>query len=146
MVRSIKGQLQNLVRHERPKAFQRNYGLRSIGSATREEVERYVRGQVNHHPMVDFRVREMLQTVQIDNPCIDLSEPRQNAHAIYWYNLHVCFVNEERCREIQKETLQKMREMIRRVAEKKGASLIESGNCAGPYSSDGFMPSERITG
>ena len=32
-----------------------------------------------------------------------LTELRQNAHARYWYNLHVCFVNEGRCMEIHRE-------------------------------------------
>jgi REP element-mobilizing transposase RayT len=127
MVRSVKGRLQYFFRQKLSKAFQRNYGLRSIGSAKREEVERYVRGQIDHHPMVDARVQEMLRTLQISNPHVDLSAPRQNAHALYWYNLHVCFVNEERCREFCKETLEKMRTMILRAAEKKGHLLSRAG-------------------
>ncbi len=39
LVWSVKGRLQHLVRAEYPKAFQRNYGLRSLGSASREVVE-----------------------------------------------------------------------------------------------------------
>ena len=50
LVRSVKGRLQYLVRRERPKAFQRNYSLRSVGSATRADVENYVRTQPGHHP------------------------------------------------------------------------------------------------
>jgi REP element-mobilizing transposase RayT len=127
LARSIKGRLQYLVRQERPRAFRRNYGLRSVGSAKRDAVERYVRGQVDHHPMADARLREMLQGLQIDNPHIDLSAPRQNAHALYWYNLHVCFMNDERCRELRRDTLQKMRAMILRAAEKKGHFLSRAG-------------------
>lgn len=51
LVWSVKGRLQHLLARQHPKVFRRNYGLRSIGSATREAVERYVRSQVEHHPM-----------------------------------------------------------------------------------------------
>ena len=127
LVWSVKGRLQHLVRREYPKAFQRNYGLRSVGSATREAVEGYVRSQVGHHPMADPRVQETLQAVQIDNGGVDLSEPRQNAHARYWYNLHVCFVNEGRCMEIQSRPLRRMHDMILRAAARKGTFLSRAG-------------------
>jgi REP element-mobilizing transposase RayT len=127
LVWSVKGRLQHLVRREYPKAFQRNYGLRSVGSATREAIEGYVRSQVGHHPMADPRVQETLQAVQIDNGGVDLSEPRQNAHARYWYNLHVCFVNEGRCMEIQSRPLRRMHDMILRAAAKKGHLLSRAG-------------------
>ena len=78
LVRSVKGRLQHLVRRRQPRAFRRNYGLRSIGSATRERVEQYVRSQAEHHPMADPRVQETLRAVQIDNPRIDLSAGAPN--------------------------------------------------------------------
>ena len=127
LVRSVKGRLQHLVGRERPKAFRRNYGLRSVGSATREAVEQYVCSQVDHHPMADPRVQEMLRTVQIDNSQVDLSAPRRNAHAMYWYNLHVCFVNEGRCREIRGEPLRRMREMVLKAAAKKRHLVSRAG-------------------
>ena len=55
IVWSVKGRLQHALQRQRPKAFRRNYGLRSIGSATRDAVEHYVRSQVAHHPMADLR-------------------------------------------------------------------------------------------
>ena len=57
LVWSVKGRLQHLVRRQYPRAFQRNYGLRSVGSAAREAIEGYVRSQVTHHPMADPRCR-----------------------------------------------------------------------------------------
>ena len=96
LVRSVKGRLQYLVRSERPKAFQRNYCLRSVGSAAREAVEDYVRGQPGHHPMSDPRVQAVLERNQICNPHVDLSRSRQGDHAIYWYNLHIVLVHAER--------------------------------------------------
>ena len=51
LIRSVKGRLQHLIRQRLPKAFRRNYCLRSIGSATREIVEEYVASQLGHHRM-----------------------------------------------------------------------------------------------
>jgi REP element-mobilizing transposase RayT len=127
LVWSVKGRLQHLLREERPKAFRRNYGLRSLGSTTRERVEQYVQSQVEHHPMADARVQELLRSLQINNTAVDLSARRQNAHAVYWYNLHVCFVAEGRCTEIRREPLEQMRDMILRVAAKKGHLLSRAG-------------------
>ena len=123
LVWSVKGRLQHLVRPEHPKAFQRNYGLRSLGSTTREVVEQYVQSQVEHHPMADPRMQEMFRGLQIHNSEVDLAAPRRNAHARYWYNLHVCFVNDGRHGEFQSETLQRMRRMIAAAALKKGHLL-----------------------
>ncbi len=54
-------------------------------------IEQYIAGQIEHHPMADPGVQERLHGYQINNPEVDLSAARQNAHAIYWYNLQVCF-------------------------------------------------------
>ena len=64
LVRSVKGRLQYLVRGEHPKAFQRNYCLRSVGSVTRETVENYVCGQPGHHPMADPSVQAVFERNQ----------------------------------------------------------------------------------
>ncbi len=127
VVWSVKGRLQHLVRREHPKAFRRNYALRSVGSATREVIEQYIAGQVEHHPMADPKVQEWLQGYQVNNPEVDLSAARQNAHALFWYNLQVCFVNEGRWREIRAEVLADMRDMIVRASGKKGHLLSRAG-------------------
>ncbi len=124
---SVKGRLQHAVQGERPKAFRRNYSLRSIGSATRETVEQYVRSQVAHHPMADSRVQEILRAVQIHDPSVDLSVSRRSAHGLYWYNLQVCFINDGRCTEIRPEPLLGMREMIVKSAAKHGHLLSTGG-------------------
>lgn len=127
VVRSIKGRLQYLVRKAQPKAFRRNYGLRSLGSASRSVVEQYVGSQTEHQPMADPAVQSMVCSLQLDNPQVDLSQPSRNAHSLCWYNLHVCFVNDGRCRETRKETLNRMREMILRASAKKGHRLSRAG-------------------
>ena len=55
-----------------------------------------------------------------------LTDLRQNAHARYWYNLHVCFVNDGRCLEIHRERLQ-LHDVILRAAAKKGHLLSRAG-------------------
>jgi hypothetical protein len=39
LVWSVKGRLQHLVRRRYPRAFQQNYGLRSVALAAREAIE-----------------------------------------------------------------------------------------------------------
>jgi len=123
LLRLLKGRLQHIVREAMPKAFRRNYGLRSIGSAKRDVVEAYISGQVEHHPMADERVQARLPKHQREFPGVDLSVPRGSAHGRYWYNLHVVLANEGRWMEIEKETLRRLGATIERAAEKHGHAL-----------------------
>jgi hypothetical protein len=82
LVQRLKGRLQYLVRESHPKAFQRNYALRSFGSATREAVESYVASQLQHHRMPDPRVQALLERFQIVNPDVDLCRSRSTSHGI----------------------------------------------------------------
>ncbi|MBP88069.1 MAG: hypothetical protein CMJ64_15315 [Planctomycetaceae bacterium] len=116
----VKGRLQRLVRDTIPNAFQRNYGLRSIGSTRREKLDHYLASQLNHHPMADERVNERLKRYQIHHPHLDLSNPRQTSHAQYWYNLHIVLVNDGRYMEIRDELLQGLQKMIVNAANAKG--------------------------
>ncbi len=127
LVRSVKGRLQYLVRGNRPKAFQRNYSLRSVGSVTRETVENYVSGQPGRHPMADARVQAIIERNQLCNPHVDLSRPRKGDHAMYWYNLHIVMVHTERFREVREEQLAARRAMIIGVCEKQGYLLSRGG-------------------
>jgi len=96
MMRSIKGRLQHLIRGRQPKAFQRNYAVRSIGAATRSVMEDSVARQSERHPMVDPRVQELLARYQKSFPNVDLSRPVFSAHGEYWYVLHLVAVNDGR--------------------------------------------------
>ncbi len=127
LVRSVKGRLQYQVRGERPKAFQRNYCLRSVGSVTREAVENYVRAQAGHHSMADPRVQAVFERNQLCNPHVDLSLPREGDHAIYWYNLHMVLVHTERFREVCEERIAARRAMIVGVCEKQRYLLSRGG-------------------
>ncbi len=127
LVDRVKGRLQYLVRHAQPKALQRNYALRSIGSATRTAVEAYIASQPSHHPMADDRVQQALERAQIVHPEVDLSRPRSTAHGIYWYNLHVVLVHQGRWAEVREAILGQIRRMIEQSCRAKGYALSRAG-------------------
>ncbi|MHC4399899.1 MAG: transposase [Planctomycetota bacterium] len=127
LVRLVKGRLQHLIRQQMPKAFQRNYCLRSIGSAKRSVVENYVAGQLGHHRMADPRVQQRLARFQRTYPEVDLSGPSFSSHGEYWYNLHVVMVNDERWMETRTDALHKLSHMIEAAASKHGYRLSRLG-------------------
>jgi REP element-mobilizing transposase RayT len=127
IARSIKGRLQYLVRDQRPKAFQRNYCIRSIGSTRRDKLEAYLGSQVEHHPMADPRVAEQFAKYQICNPAVDLSQARFSHHAKFWYNLHISLVHEQRYREVDDRVWTKVCKMINMSSQKKGHLLSRAG-------------------
>lgn len=126
LIRSVKGRLQHAIAARAPKAFQRNYALRSIGSATRAVVERYVADQLGHHRMADPHVQQRLVAFQKTYSGIDLSEPMFSAHGEYWYNLHIVFVTAERWPEIRESVLAKRLATIEVAAAKHGHRLSRS--------------------
>jgi REP element-mobilizing transposase RayT len=118
LIRSVKGRLQHEIRSYVPKAFQRNYCLRSIGAAARHVVEQYVADQLGHHRAADPDVQRRLARYQKSYPAVDLSAPSFSTHGEYWYNLHVVFVNDERWREIRERVLEKRLATIEAAARK----------------------------
>lgn len=127
IARSVKGRLQYLVRDRWPKAFQRNYDLRSVGSTKRDKLEAYVASQIRHHPPTDPRLRAVFADLQIVNPDVDLSRYRVTAHARYWANLHIVLVHDWRWCELRPDVWLAVRDMIRRVAVGKGHLLSRVG-------------------
>lgn len=127
LVNRVKGRLQYLVRDAQPKALQRNYALRGIGSATRAAVEGYVASQLDHHAMADDRVQTTLERFRTTYPKIDLSQPRTKSHGVYWYNLHVVLVHQGRWAEVREEVLGQVRGMVERVCRVKGYALAQAG-------------------
>ena len=125
--RVIKGRLQYLVRRQWPKAFQRNYDLRSIGSTTREKTEAYVASQLSHHFPDDAALRSSLADLQIINPEVDLSQHRFAEHARYSCNLHLVLVHDWRQPETNIETWLRVRTILRNSAQSKGWMLSRVG-------------------
>jgi REP element-mobilizing transposase RayT len=127
LVQRVKGRLQHLVRFSQPKAFQRNYALRSFGPANRSAVEEYIASQLSRHPVADVRVESALERIQINCPEVDLSQARNTAHAIYWYNLHVVLVHHERWPEVRESVLVRVSSMVRGICRSKGYALARAG-------------------
>ena len=127
LIRSVKGRLQHLIRSKAPKAFQRNYCLRSIGAANRSVVEDYVANQLNHHKMADPRVPQHLSLFQKSYPNVDLSKASFSSHGKYWCNLHLAIVNQERWMEVKDDVLNKTCCTIERVASKHGHRMSRLG-------------------
>jgi REP element-mobilizing transposase RayT len=127
IVSSVKGRLQYLVRDRWPKAFQRNYDLRSVGSSKRDKVEAYAASQIKHHAPQDVRLRAMFSDLQIIQPEVDLAQPRFTSHARFWCNLHLVLVHDWRACQTDAAVWQKVREMIRRASDAKGHLLSRVG-------------------
>ena len=125
--RVIKGRLQYLVRRQWPKAFQRNYDLKSIGSTTREKTEAYVALQLKHHLPDDPVLHAALTDLQIQNPEANLKSPRFAEHARYWCNLHMVFVHDGRTPETRLKIWQGVRNILRKSAKQKGWELSRVG-------------------
>jgi hypothetical protein len=119
----VKGRLQHVLRSDTPSAFRRSYSLRGIGSTRREKLERYLAGQVEHHPLGDPRTAEQLKRFQFHDAKVDLSQPSHSTHAQYWHNLHIVLVNDLRGRQSDDEHLRRVRDMIVRASAKKGHLL-----------------------
>ena len=79
-LRSVKGRLQYLVRAALPKAFRRNYSIRSLGAGNQGAIEKYVATQLQHHPMADPRIEAMLAPHQFADDLIDLGQTRRSSH------------------------------------------------------------------
>ncbi len=119
VARSVKGRLQYLVREALPMAFRRNYGLRSVGEAGADVVDRYVRGQTAHHPMADPGVQQQFEALGIDEGA-DLKMPRVGGHAQFLHNLHVVLVHRDREKELHQALLEQRRSRVLAIAAKKG--------------------------
>ena len=130
IARSVKGRLQYLVRASAPKAFRRNYGLRSVGDARGDVVQEYVRTQTEHHAMADPRVRGRIEALAIAGVGDDLLKPRIGSHAQFCYNLHLVLVNRERGMDLR--ALEGRRERVAAIAAKK-SHLIGAGQLLGEH-------------
>lgn len=117
ITKRMKGWLQMLVRHERPRAFQRNYDLHSVGSTQRQKVEHYVAGQLEHHATDGSRIDSAMIDLQWNNPEVDLGRFRLTNHARYRCNLHAVmrFVDWAR---IEDDAAGRVRSTIRKTAER----------------------------
>ena len=73
IVQRVKGRLQHLLSGKPPRPLKRNYAIRSIGKATRENVEHYIERQLDYHPMADEKVQHRFAKYQITREDVDLA-------------------------------------------------------------------------
>ena len=117
----IKGRLQYALRQTgRAVPFSRNLALRSLGDVGRETIEQYVRSQVASSPWAGTEFAGRMAQFSVEDPAVDLSRPTRTERGVYWYNLHVVLVNEQRYQTCDEGWLAKIRDQTLPIAEKKG--------------------------
>ena len=89
VVARVKGRLQYLVRDRWPKAFQRNFAIDSLGSATRAVIEQYVETQLDRYVMAEGDLQAFLKSIQIRRPEVDLSQKRRTVPG-YSRTISIC--------------------------------------------------------
>src|SRR5262249_17890794 len=81
----VKGRIQHHCRRNGAAVtFSRKPAVRSLGDATRSQVEAYVRNQVAKEPLADERMRELLREYSVTDPAVDLSSPTESRSGRYW--------------------------------------------------------------
>ena len=126
-LRSVKGRLQHLVRAAVPKAFRRNYSIRSLGAANQQAIEAYVATQLQHHPMADPRIETLLAPYQFTDDRLDLGRPRRSSHGEFIYNLHLVAVHEQRFAEVDVDCCRRTVDMLQAAARKRNHVLSRVG-------------------
>jgi hypothetical protein len=112
----VKGRIQRHCRRRGTSiAFSRKLAVRSLGAPNRVQVEAYIRNQVRNEPLADERFREMLTSVQLDQPQVDLAQPIESHSGRYWYNLHLVLLVSERYRIGEAAILAKIRDTALRI-------------------------------
>ena len=127
IVQRVKGRLQYLVRDTQPKPFRRNFAIRSFGSEERSVVEGYVSQQTDHHSYADPKFQAFLESLQIHDSTVDLSQAMKTSHGLYWYNLHLVLVHHERWQCASNSRLIAARDMILRIGNKKDWRISRAG-------------------
>lgn len=95
----VKGRLQHELRQQgTPAHFSRKVGFRTIGDNNRTTVEAYIDKQVRKELLADERFKDSLAAFTCSCPEVDLGQPTETHSGRYWYDLHLVFVSNARCR------------------------------------------------
>jgi REP element-mobilizing transposase RayT len=127
VVRSIKGRLQHLLQTSVPKAFQRNYGIYSVGESNLDCLSNYVAKQPSRHPMAADHIQHRIESFQFLDKTVNLRSPRASSHGRYLNNVHIVLENRERLHDVSEKTLASIRSMIMRSCAKKEQLLSRIG-------------------
>lgn len=119
-----KGRLDHAFRQASlPVSFSRKLAVRSIGANSRDAVQHYVSQQVAKENYCDPRWAALLQELLIENPKVNLSQPRESARGRYWNCLHIVLVTEERQPIEDAATLRTIRDACLKIAAKKDCMI-----------------------
>jgi hypothetical protein len=83
-------------------------------------VENYIHNQVSNELLADQRFREMLASLTVVDPQVDLSLPTETNSGRYWYNLHLVLLTSARYRIGEEAMLVTIKETTLRICAKKG--------------------------
>jgi REP element-mobilizing transposase RayT len=86
----------------------------------RVQLEAYIRNQVANEALVDDRFRDMLTSLTVAYPDVDLSVPIETRSSRYWYNLHLVLVIRSRDRIGDAACLARIRDTTLRICVRKG--------------------------
>ncbi|MFN0051559.1 MAG: transposase [Planctomycetales bacterium] len=119
-----KGRLDHALRMARlTTQFSRKVSVRSVGDATRQQIESYIASQVAKKRFLDPQFEAELAQLAFADPKIDLSAPTESARGRYWYNLHLVLVTDGRYQFNEVALLRRMRDCCLQVAHTKGHLL-----------------------
>jgi REP element-mobilizing transposase RayT len=119
--------LQYLVRDATPRFWRRHYAITSVGDANNQTLQRYVAGQVEHHPQADARAVSRLSEFQYHDPGVDLAALRVTAHGRFTHSLHVVLENTRHLCDTRSTWLEATRTMLIGACRKKGWLLARVG-------------------
>jgi REP element-mobilizing transposase RayT len=127
LLRLVKGRLQYILRQQVPKLWQRHYAVISVGDASNDVLQDYVRRQVVRHPQAGDNINERLKRVQYHNPSVDLGGLRSSSHGRFTYNLHIVLETADHLIDVREAWLTTTRDMIIGACRKKDWLLSRLG-------------------
>lgn len=117
----MKGRLDHALRQAgSPVSFSRKVSLATVGRNCREQVERYIEAQVNHHRFIDPAWRARLSELTFIDPTVDLAQPTEVKRGRYWFNLHLVLITDQRMPIGDFKTLESIRHRMLWIAKENG--------------------------
>lgn len=103
--------------------FSRKVAFRSLGENKREQVEGYIANQVVKAQFIDPQFAELIARYTHVNDYVSLREPTATNRGRYWYDLHLVLVTEHRERFVDEASLNRIKKVCEKNAQKKGYLL-----------------------
>jgi REP element-mobilizing transposase RayT len=121
----VKGRLDHAARKAGVTVkFSKKLAVRTLGDNRREQVEGYVRRQVENSDYVDPRFRKWLGAFNLADGSVHLEEASATARGRYWYNLHLVIVVQDRRWPVTRyDNFETLRDTCGKIAAKKGYAI-----------------------